>query len=158
MQTSHEQWIKAAIKLAVQNVQSGRGGPFGALVVKDDNIIATGVNSVTVTNDPTAHAEILAIRSACLSLSGFQLSECALYTSCEPCPMCLSAIYWARVKEFHYACTRENAAEAGFDDAFIYDQLNVRPDKRAIKGSCVLVESPLAPFVEWAQNTQKIIY
>jgi guanine deaminase len=150
--------MKAAIKLAVQNVQSGHGGPFGALVVKDGSIVATGVNSVTAANDPTAHAEILAIRSACLALGDLRLSECELYTSCEPCPMCLGAIYWARVKEFYYACTRQNAAEAGFDDAFIYEQLQLRPGERTINGNCVPVESPLAPFIEWAQSTQKIDY
>ena len=158
MQISNEEWMKAAIKLAVQNVQGGHGGPFGALVVKDGNIVATGVNCVTSTNDPTAHAEISAIRAACLALGEFQLEGCELYSSCEPCPMCLSAIYWARVQRFYYACTRENASEAGFDDAFIYDQFHLRPDKRAIPGNCILVESPLAPFIEWAQSTQKINY
>ena len=158
MQTSKEAWIKAAIKLAVENVQSGRGGPFGALIVKEGNIVATGVNSVTASNDPTAHAEVNAIRTACHALGSFELEDCELYTSCEPCPMCLSAIYWSRLKRFHYACTRENAAEAGFDDAFIYDQLHLRPDRRAIPGHCILVETPLAPFIEWAQSTQKLHY
>ncbi len=158
MQTSHEGWMKAVIKLAVRNVQSGSGGPFGAVIVKNGSIIATGVNCVTATSDPTAHAEMLAIRAACLELGEFQLDGCELYTSCEPCPMCLGAIYWARLAGFHYACTRENAAEAGFDDAFIYDQMHLRPDKRAIPGNCMLVESPLAPFVEWAQSIQKIQY
>lgn len=158
MQISNEAWINAAIKLAVENVQSGRGGPFGAVIVKDDKIVAMGVNAVTSTNDPTAHAEVLAIRAACLALGTHQLEGCELYSSCEPCPMCLSAIYWARLTRFHYACTRENAADAGFDDSFIYDQLHLRPDKRAIPGHCILVESPLAPFVEWAQSTQKLPY
>jgi guanine deaminase len=156
--TSREEWMKAAVKLAVQNVQTGRGGPFGAVIVKDNAIVATGVNSVTAMKDPTAHAEISAIRAACLALTSFQLEGCELYASCEPCPMCLGAIYWARLAGFFYACTRENAAEAGFDDAFIYDQLHLRPDKRSIKGQCILLESPLAPFIEWAQSTQKILY
>ncbi len=158
VETSHKAWMKAAIKLAVQNVQSGHGGPFGALIVKDGSIVATGVNSVTANNDPTAHAEIVAIRSACLALGDLRLSECELYSSCEPCPMCLGAVYWTRLKEFYYACTRQNAAEAGFDDAFIYEQLYLRPGERAIKGNCVLVESPLAPFIEWAQSTLKMPY
>lgn len=156
--TNHEGWIRAAVKLAVQNVQSGRGGPFGALIVREGRIVATGVNSVTATHDPTAHAELLAIRAACLTLGEFQLEGCELYASCEPCPMCLGAIYWARLAGFYYACTRENAAEAGFDDAFIYDQLYLRPDKRAIRGTCILVEDPVVPFVEWAQSTHKIQY
>ena len=146
------------MKLAIQNVQSGSGGPFGALIIKDGSIVATGVNSVTAANDPTAHAEVSAIRAACQALGTFQLEGCELYATCEPCPMCLGAIYWARLSAFYYACTRENAAEAGFDDSFIYDQLPLRPDRRAIKGHCVLVDSPLAPFVEWAQSTQKIEY
>jgi guanine deaminase len=158
VQTNPEAWMKAAIKLAVQNVQSGHGGPFGALIVKDGSIVSTGVNSVTANNDPTAHAEIVAIRSACLALGDVRLSECELYTSCEPCPMCLGAIYWARVKEFYYACTRQHASEAGFDDAFIYEQLTLQPGVRAIKGNCIAVESPLTPFVEWAQSTQKTPY
>lgn len=158
MQKSHEAWIKAAIKLAVQNVQSGAGGPFGALIVKDGSIVATGRNSVTANNDPTAHAEVMAIRAACEALGGHQLEGCTLYTSCEPCPMCLGAIYWARLPEFYYACTRENAAEAGFDDAFIYDELQRLPAERKIAGHCIAVESPLAPFIEWAQSTQKLEY
>ena len=158
MQITNEAWMKAAIKLAVENVQSGRGGPFGAVIVKDGNLLSTAANSVTANNDPTAHAEVLAIRAACLALGDFQLEGCELYSSCEPCPMCLSAIYWARLKRFHYACTRENAAEAGFDDSFIYDQLHLRPDRRTIPGDCVQVEGPLAPFVAWAQSTQKLHY
>jgi guanine deaminase len=158
VQTSPEEWMKAAIKLAVQNVQSGRGGPFGAVIVKGGSIIATGVNSVTGSNDPTAHAEVSAIRAACETLGTFQLDACELYASCEPCPMCFGAIYWARLAGFYYACTRTDAAEAGFDDAFIYDQMGLRPEERAIKGNCVHVESRLAPFVEWAQSTQKIDY
>lgn len=150
--------MKAAIKLAVQNVQEGTGGPFGALIVRDGRIVSTGVNSVTVNNDPTAHAEVLAIRVACRALGRIQLSDCELYTSCEPCPMCLGAIYWAHLKQFYFACTRENAAGAGFRDAFIYEQLNLRPDERAITGICVPVESRLAPFLEWARSTLKVDY
>ncbi len=150
--------MKAAIKLAVQNVQCGCGGPFGALVVKDGSIVATGVNKVTGTNDPTAHAEVLAIRAACEALGSFQLEGCELYASCEPCPMCLGAIYWARLSAYYYACSRADAKDAGFDDALIYEQLHVGPEKRSIPGNCVLVEGPLAPFIEWAESTQKLLY
>ena len=158
VQTSREEWMKAAIKLAVLNVQSGRGGPFGALIVKEGSIIATGVNSVTASNDPTAHAEVLAIRAACQAVGSFQLEGCELYSSCEPCPMCLGAVYWARLSAYHYACTRTNASEAGFDDTFIYQQLHLSPEKRSIPGHCIAVETRVAPFVEWAQSTQKIDY
>ncbi len=150
--------MKAAIKLAVQNVQCGRGGPFGALVVKDGSIIATGVNTVTLTNDPTAHAEVAAIRAACEALGEFQLEGCELYASCEPCPMCLGAIYWARLSAYYFACTRADATEAGFDDELIHKQLHLPQGERSIRGNCVLVQSPLAPFVEWAQSTQKLRY
>lgn len=156
--TSREEWMKAAIKLAVHNVQSGRGGPFGALVVKDGSIIATGVNTVTKMNDPTAHAEIAAIRAACQALGDFQLEGCELYASCEPCPMCLGAIYWARLSAYFYACSSSDAKEAGFDDAFLYQQFHLPPGERSIQGNCVAVEGPLAPFVEWAQSTQKVLY
>ncbi len=125
MQKNHEEWMRQAIDLALHNVRSGAGGPFGALVVKDDRLIASGVNSVTSMNDPTAHAEIVAMRAACQILQDFQLTGCLLYTTCEPCPMCLGAIYWAGLTAYYFSCTRQSAAEAGFDDAFIYDQLNV---------------------------------
>lgn len=158
VQKSREDWMKAAIKLAVTNVQSGQGGPFGAVIVKNGSLIATGVNSVTAAHDPTAHAEVAAIRAACITLSNHQLDGCELYASCEPCPMCLGAIYWARLEGFYYACARTDAAEAGFDDAFIYEQLPLKPEERSLKGGCIHVEERLAPFVEWAQSTQKIPY
>lgn len=112
-----------AIQLAQQNVEKGKGGPFGALIVKDHHIIARGVNEVTTTNDPTAHAEIQAIRQACAYLKSFQLEGCILYTSCEPCPMCLGAIYWARLEKVYFAATHQDAAEAHFDDSFIYHEI-----------------------------------
>jgi guanine deaminase len=158
MSASREEWMKQAIALAVENVREGRGGPFAALIVKDQQIIATGVNLVTATHDPTAHAEIMAIRAACQKLQAFQLDGCELYTSCEPCPMCLGAIYWARPQAYYFACTRESAAEAGFDDAYIYNELHLSPENRAIPGHCMMTDKGSAPFVEWAQSVQKIRY
>jgi guanine deaminase len=158
MGNAHEEWMRQAIALAVENVQKGRGGPFGAVVVKDNQVIATGVNSVTAMHDPTAHAEVLAIRNACAKLKAFQLTDCDLYSSCEPCPMCLGAIYWARPRAYYFACTRESAAEAGFDDSYIYEQLTLKPEQRSIPGHCVTIDRASAPFVEWAQSVQKIRY
>ena len=158
MPSSHEEWIRQAIGLAVENVRNARGGPFGAVIVKNNEMIATGVNIVTTTHDPTAHAEIMAIRAACQKLQSFQLDGCELYTSCEPCPMCLGAIYWARPKAYYFACTRESAAQAGFDDAYIDDQLHLKPEERAIPGHCMPVGKSSAPFVEWAQSIGKIQY
>lgn len=158
MPEKREKWMRQAIELAVENVRAVRGGPFGALIVKDDQVIGVGVNTVTASHDPTAHAEIMAIRAACQHLSTHQLVGCEMYSSCEPCPMCLGAIYWARPKAYYFACTRESAAEAGFDDAFIYDELHLDPAKRTIPGHCLMTEKGLAPFVEWAQSVQKIRY
>jgi guanine deaminase len=158
MQNKHEEWMNQAIDLALNNVRTGRGGPFGAVIVKGDQIIATGVNSVTATKDPTAHAEIVAIRAACEFLGTHQLHGCHLFSSCEPCPMCLGAIYWARPDSYYFSCTRSSAAEAGFDDSYIYEQLHLKPEERAIPGHCVLTEKGHAPFVEWAQSLQKIHY
>ena len=158
MSALREEWMKQAIALAVENVREGRGGPFGALVVKDGGVIATGVNTVTAAYDPTAHAEIMAIRAACQKLQTFQLDGCELYASCEPCPMCLGAIYWARPKAYYFACTRESAAEAGFDDAYIYNELHLRPQDRTIPGHCLGADKASVPFVEWAQSIGKIRY
>ncbi len=158
MKSDSNQWMNRAISLALENVRSGQGGPFGALVVKDDRLISTGVNAVTVAQDPTAHAEVIAIRGACKALGSHQLTECELYTSSEPCPMCLGAIYWARPKAYYFACTRESAAMAGFDDAYIYDQLHLKPEQRTIPGHCMAVDHERQPFVEWAQSIDKIRY
>ena len=158
MNSNQEQWIYQAVELASANVRDGRGGPFGALVVKNGVVIGTGVNLVTAGNDPTAHAEINAIRSACQRLQSFELTGCDLYTSCEPCPMCLGAIYWARPRAYYFACTRDSAAAAGFDDAYIYDELHLKPAERAIPGHCLPASKAEAPFVEWAQTVQKIRY
>src|SRR3984885_5062439 len=120
---AHSEFMQQAIALAVENVTSGQGGPFGAVIVKDGKVIATGVNKVTATNDPTAHAEVTAIRSACEMLGTFQLDGCDVYTSCEPCPMCLAAIYWARCRAIYFGNTAADAAKVGFDDSFLYDEM-----------------------------------
>lgn len=150
--------MRQAISLAVENVKSGRGGPFGALVVRDDQVIASGVNLVVTANDPSAHAEIIAIRAACKVLQTHQLSGCEVYTSCEPCPMCLGALYWARPIAYYYASSRHHAAEVGFDDNLIYQEINLSPEKRSVPGHCLVPEAGLQPFVEWAQATNKVHY
>jgi guanine deaminase len=158
MSQLREYWMRKAIDLAIENVQAGRGGPFGALVVKQNRLIATGVNLVTESNDPTAHAEIVAIRSACRELGSFQLCDCELYSSCEPCPMCLGAIYWARPSCYCYAATRSDAAQAGFDDAFIYDEVLLPPEKRSIPGYLLLREEGGAPLQDWVRKEHKMPY
>jgi len=146
-----------AIRLAVENVGHG-GGPFAALVVRDGVVIATGVNQVTSTNDPTAHAEMAAIRNACRELKAFQLTGCEIYTTCEPCPMCLGATYWARPARVYYGSTREDAARAGFDDSYIYQQLDLSQSQRAIPCIPLPLANALAPFLAWEQNRDKIRY
>lgn len=152
-----EDFMRQAIALAVGNVAQG-GGPFGALVVKAGQVIATGVNQVTTCNDPTAHAEVMAIRNACRALNTFQLDGCELYCSCEPCPMCLGAIYWARPERFYFAATRQTAAGAGFDDAFIYDEMKLSPEQRAIRGVLLLDNEGRAAFAEWERYVGKALY
>jgi len=152
------EFMQRAIELAIENVRAGRGGPFGAVVVKGGTIIAEGANSVTTTNDPTAHAEMTAIRAACRALADFQLAGCDIYTSCEPCPMCLGAIYWARPARVFYACTAGDAAAAGFDDSFIYQQLWLPPDQRKIPMSPLMREQALAAFRAWKEKADKIPY
>jgi len=141
----------------VDNVRRG-GGPFAALVVRDGIVIGTGVNQVTRANDPTAHAEIVAIREACRVLGDFQLSGCEIYTSCEPCPMCLGAIYWARPARLYFAATHDDAAAAGFDDAFIYQQLSVPHAQRAIPMLQVPTEAATRPFQEWVNVAERVKY
>ena len=155
---SAELFMREAIKLADAGMASGHGGPFGCVIVRAGEIIGRGHNRVTSTNDPTAHAEITAIRDACASLEIFQLNDCELYTSCEPCPMCLSAIYWARIPTVYYGNTREDAAAIGFDDDFIYQQVPLAPEKRAIKMSPLLRADALASFQAWAKKTDKVRY
>jgi tRNA(Arg) A34 adenosine deaminase TadA len=151
-------FMQEAIRRAVENVRSGRGGPFGAVVVKDGRVIAAGTNLVTFTSDPTAHAEVTAIRQACSALGTFQLTGCEIYTSCEPCPMCLGAIYWARPDRVYFAATAGDAAEAGFDDSFIYGELKVAPLDRKIPFEPMMREEGHEPFHEWAQKTDRIKY
>ena len=147
-----------AIELACENVRSGRGGPFAAVVVKDGAVIASAVNQVTTANDPTAHAEIAAIREACRALGSFQLTGCELYSSCEPCPMCMGAIYWARPARLYYAATRADAAAIGFDDAFIDDQLRLPPAERLIPAAQCMRDRALAAFEAWRAKPDKIRY
>jgi guanine deaminase len=150
-------YIEQAIEMASENVKRD-GGPFAALVVRDSIVIATGTNQVTRANDPTAHAEIVAIREACHALGHFQLDDCDVYSSCEPCPMCLAALYWARPARIFYAATRDDAAAAGFDDAFIYDQLQVPGSERAIPTIRLIDERAVRPFEEWVSQPAKVRY
>ncbi len=158
MEKNHNYFIEKAIALAVENVSLGNGGPFGAIIVKDGEIIAEGTNSVTRLNDPTAHAEVVAIRNACQKLDSFQLEGCVLYSSCEPCPMCLGAIYWARPKEVYFAANHFDAACAGFDDSFIYKELVLPIEKRKIFTSHLNHPNCLAPFEKWVSDQNKISY
>ncbi|SRR6267142_162057 len=150
-------FMRQAIALALENIRKG-GGPFAAVMVKNGAIVATGVNRVTTTNDPTAHAEIVAIREACRNLESFQLPDCDLYTTCEPCPMCLGAIYWARPARVYYAGTASDAAAAGFDDAFIYDELKVPANERRIPMEELNRAEALVIFQEWLAKSDKTPY
>lgn len=153
-----KQFMLKAIELSIENVRSGKGGPFGAVVVKDGKIIATGANQVTASNDPTAHAEIVAIRNACAALGSFQLTDCELYTSCEPCPMCLGAIYWARPKRVYYANSARDAAAIDFDDSFIYEQIALPHEQRSIACIQAMRDEGLETFRLWKQKHDKIKY
>ena len=155
---NREQFMAKAIDLAMENVKAGNGGPFGALIVKNGEIVATGTNLVTSSNDPTAHAEVTAIRNACKALGSFQLDGCELYTSCEPCPMCLGAIYWARPDRFFYAATQKEASDAGFDDSFIYDEIPLPIEGRSMKASRILGERAMDPFNTWNSKQDKVEY
>lgn len=150
--------MRRAIALALENVRSARGGPFAAIVVKSERIIAEGANRVTSTNDPTAHAEVVAIREACHVLGSFQLSGCDLYCTCEPCPMCLGAIYWARLASVFYAATAADAARAGFDDALIYEELSRAPSVRRIPMHQLLRDESQSIFSAWATQFNKTPY
>jgi tRNA(Arg) A34 adenosine deaminase TadA len=150
--------MRRAIALALENVRTARGGPFAALVAKHGSVIGEGANSVTATNDPTAHAEIVAIRAACRALGTFQLTDCELYTTCEPCPMCLGAIYWARPARVFYAGVAADAADAGFDDAFIYEELRRPPESRRIPMTQLMREEALAIFAAWKRQPNKTQY
>jgi len=150
-------FIEQVVALAAQNVRAG-GGPFAALVVKDGAVVAAGVNRVVPSGDPTAHAEVVAIREACRVLGSFQLAGCEVYASCEPCPMCLGALYWARPDRVYFAATREDAAAAGFDDEFIYRQLATPPEGRSLPMIRVPADAAAAPFAEWAAKPDRTRY
>lgn len=150
--------MQMAIDLATENVTSGSGGPFGAVVVRDGKLIATGVNCVTANNDPTAHAEVTALREACRVLGTFQLTGCEVYTSCEPCPMCLAAIYWSRCAAIYFGNTKKDAAEAGFDDSFLYTEVQKAIEDRTIPTSQLLPEQAIVSFNTWCERTEKIEY
>ena len=147
-----------AIQLSIENVRSGQGGPFGAVVVKDRSIIAEGVNQVTVTNDPTAHAEVVAIRQACQTLGLFELKGCELYTSCEPCPMCLGAIYWTRLARVFFGNIAADASKIGFDDSSIYREISRPHSERGIPMIQMMREEALAAFRDWEEKANKIPY
>jgi guanine deaminase len=151
-------FMARAIQLSIENVHSGRGGPFGAVVAKDGNIIAEGANQVTSINDPTAHAEILAIRAACATLGAFELHGCEIYTSCEPCPMCLGAIYWARLSRIYFASSAADASRIGFDDSLIYREIPLPLAQRAIPMVQMMREESLAAFRAWEEKPNKIVY
>jgi len=158
MNEEHKKFMRRAISLAKMGVEAKAGGPFGAVVVIDGEIIGEGWNSVTSTNDPTAHAEVVAIRNACETLNSFQLDGCILYASCEPCPMCLGAIYWARPTSIFFACNRNDAANAGFDDQFIYDEIAGAIDDRRIESVNMMRDEALTVFKKWNATADKIGY
>jgi guanine deaminase len=154
----NEAFMLEAIRMAVENVERGEGGPFACVIVRDGEIVGRGTNRVTTTNDPTAHGEIVAIRDACRNLQQFQLAGCDVYTSCEPCPMCLGAIYWARPARVFFAASQEEAANAGFDDAFIYREIALDIDSRSILMQRLAGESSLQPFEAWRRFDAKTHY
>jgi guanine deaminase len=151
-------FMARAIQLAIENVRSGQGGPFGAVVARDGDIIAEGANRVTLTNDPTAHAEVVAIRQACQTLSFFELKGCELYTSCEPCPMCLGAIYWTRLSRVYFGSLAADATQAGFDDSFIYREISQQHHERGIPMVQMMREEALTAFRAWQEKSDKIRY
>ncbi|PTT00998.1 tRNA-specific adenosine deaminase [Pedobacter sp. HMWF019] len=156
--TQHEKFMRLAIELSEKNVLESLGGPFGAVIVKNGEIIAQSGNKVTSSNDPTAHAEVSAIRLACTALNTFDLSGCVVYTSCEPCPMCLSAIYWARISIIYYANTKTDAGNIGFDDKFIYDELEKPMELRSLPIKQMMRNEALQAFKLWEQSTMRTDY
>jgi guanine deaminase len=153
-----ESFMRTAIQEAEAGMRGGRGGPFGCVIVRRGEVIARGSNQVTSTNDPTAHAEVTAIRAACRSLGTFSLPDCELYTSCEPCPMCLAAAYWARIPKLYYGNTRADAAAIGFDDDFIYQQMPLPPEQRSLAMVPLLRDEAQAAFREWQNKADKVKY
>jgi len=158
--TIHEKWLRRSIELGLEGMNKNSGGPFGAVIVRDDSLIAEAHNQVLEAKDPSAHAEIQAIRKACSALNTHQLSDCILYTSCEPCPMCLGAIYWARPKAVYFAADRMDAADGGFDDDFIYKEMRVSPESRRIPFLRVESVSQIASqsFVAWSEKSDRGSY
>lgn len=154
----HEDFMRMAIALSEDNVKNNLGGPFGAVIVKNGQIIAKSANTVTTTNDPTAHAEVAAIRLACQTLNTFSLEGCTIYASCEPCPMCLGAIYWARIDKLYYANTKKDAAAINFDDDFIYQEIDLKPENRKLPSQQLLRDEALKAFEMWQQSTNKTDY
>jgi tRNA(Arg) A34 adenosine deaminase TadA len=154
----NKQFMAEAIELALENVKNNTGGPFGAVVVKDGKIIGKSSNKVTVNNDPTAHAEIMAIREAAKNLGTFDLSDCDIYSSCEPCPMCLGAIYWARINKLYYAATKEDASKADFDDSFIYSEISKPKTQRKLQSIQMMREDAVKVFDKWIKKEDKIPY
>src|ERR1700744_4230768 len=152
------EFLRRAIALATENVVAGKGGPFAAVVVRDGKIVGEAANSVTATNDPTAHGEVNAIRAACKALGTFTLAGCELYTSCEPCPMCLAASYWARLEAIYYGCSAADAARAGFDDAFLYAEFLKAPKDRGLRSMQLLADEAWASFAAWTASPNKIEY
>lgn len=157
MNELQKEFMRRAIELSMDSVASG-GGPFGAVIVKDGKIIAESSNSVTIDNDPTAHAEVNVIRKACKALNSFELVGCEIYSSCEPCPMCLGAIYWSRLDELYFANTKKDAADIGFDDSFIYDELELSIEKRRVKTEQVMRDEAIVAFQNWESKVDKIEY
>src|SRR5689334_17395184 len=155
---TEKQFLEKAIELSRKGMQGGSGGPFGCIVVKDGKVIGEGYNKVTSSNDPTAHAEVVAIRDACKALNDFQLTGCDIYTSCEPCPMCLGAIYWARPDRVFFACTRDDAAGIGFDDRFIYEELEKENASREMVLMPLMREEALEVFHTWSAKPDKVEY
>ncbi|TXF90839.1 nucleoside deaminase [Neolewinella aurantiaca] len=158
MTNRDEYFMKRAIEMAEKGMSMNAGGPFGCVITKDNEIIAEGFNRVTSTNDPTAHAEVVAIREACKKLGSHQLEDCTIYASCEPCPMCFGAIYWARPKQVYFACTKEDAAKINFDDQFIYDELEKEIDDRQINFISLLRKDAIHVFDKWAEKVDKVKY
>ncbi len=158
MTTQDEKFMSRTIELSRKGMEENDGGPFGAVIVRDGQIIAEGNNKVTSANDPTMHAEVVAIRKACKDLDTFDLSGCTLYTSCEPCPMCLGAIYWAHLDSVYYANTKEDAAYIGFDDAFIYEELDLDMDNRKLPMQQISREQAIEVFKKWGEKEDKIKY
>ncbi len=158
MKNEDRKYMFEAIRLAKEGMNKQGVGPFGAIVVKNGEIIGRGVNQVTFDNDPTAHAEVIAIRDACKTLGHFQLEDCIIYSSCEPCPMCLGAIYWARPEKLFYACSREDAAAINFDDALIYREISLEPEDRKIPGIQLLREEGKEVFKQWVKKEDKLLY